>query len=349
VKLLYLLSNFDYTSAGRQVSLLARALRSLPACLDVHVAALGADGPLAEPLRAAGVPVHVLGGGRFAASAWWRLRQLLGELRPDTVHAWRLPAARAAGALATLGRPPFRLIVSEPLRGGRPNVFDRRLGITAENICDLPPAVAPVSGDPPPFGLTLPPDAFVIMCVGRLTPEHGFRDAIWAADVLQHSVPTLQLVIVGDGPDRIRLERFARGINSAGRYLRFVPGRPDAAALLAHAHVVWIPGRGASGRQVMLEAMAAGRPVVAAVRPELAGTLIDGETGLVASPGTPPEVARQTRRLVDDPALGGRLGASARAAITPFSLDRVAAAYLDLYRSRKAASGSVTSADRHTD
>jgi hypothetical protein len=328
VKLLYLLSHFDYSAAGKQVSLLAPALRSHPAVIDVHVAGLGPVGPMTEPLRGAGVPVHALGGG---PAGWWRLRRLVREMRPDVVHAWRLPAARAAAALARWGWPPLSVVISEPRRGGRPNALDRLLGITSDRSCDLPPVVAIPTGEPPPLEVPLPPGAFVIMCVGKLTPEHGFRDAIWAADVLQHSVPQLQLVIVGDGPELARLQRFARGINVEGRYTHFLSGRPDAAPLLARADIVWVPGRGASGRQVALEAMAAGRPVVATARPELPAPLVDGRTGLLAPPHSPPELARQTRRLIDDADFAARIGAAARAAVAPFSPDRVAPIYAAHY------------------
>jgi glycosyltransferase involved in cell wall biosynthesis len=340
VRFLHLLPHFDYSAAGRQVTLLAPEIRSH----DVHVAALAGDGPVAKHLRAAGVPIHSLGGG---VGGWWRLRRLVADLRPDVVHAWRLPALRAARLLGV--RRSFRLVVGDPLRGGRVNALDRRLLRSADAVVanfpadadtlrrldvpvrELPPAVAIPAGEPPPLDAGLPPDVYVIMCVGRLTPDHGFRDAIWAADVLQHNHPETRLIIVGDGPDRPRLGWFARGINVEGRYTCFVAGRPDAAGLLARADVVWVPGRRASGRQVLLEAMAAGRPVVVTGRRELSGIVTDERTGLVAPPGNPTEVARRTRRLIHDPALAARLGTAAREAVVAFSPERVAAAYADLY------------------
>src|SRR2546423_826934 len=73
--------------------------------------------------------------------------------------------------------------------------------------------VPPVSRPPrSPVVAVLPPSARLIVCVGALTPAHGFRDAVWGFDVLRYACPELHLVIVGDGPERTNLERFGRAI-----------------------------------------------------------------------------------------------------------------------------------------
>jgi glycosyltransferase involved in cell wall biosynthesis len=351
VTLLQLLPSFDYSAAGRQVSLLAPVLRENA---DVHVAGLGPDGPIAESLRAAGISIHVLGcGRRLDPAPWWRLRRLVRDVRPDIVHAWRLPALRAAGILRTWGKPAFRLVVSECTRGGRLNLFDRwllrsadaviaghsaeagalrRLGVTADHVHELRPVVAPPKANSPPLGLPLPPGAKIIMCVGTLNAAHGFRDALWAADMLRYPIPDLHIVIIGDGPDRTRLARFALGINPAGGHAHFLPARPEASALLARADVVWVPSRSECGRQILLEALAAGRPVVATALPGLAALVADGRTGLLIPSGDPFELARRTRTLLEDPELAGRLGAAGREAVAAFCPERVAPMYAELYQ-----------------
>jgi glycosyltransferase involved in cell wall biosynthesis len=345
VRLLFLLPDFGYHAAARQVALLAPVLRSLtlPARPEVHAAALGDEGPLAAPLRAAGVPVHALGTGRrFGLAPWARLRRLVAGLRPDVVHAWRLPALRAAGALAALGRlrgrRPFGLVVSEPRRGGRWTALDRQLLKLADAVAgtsaELPPAVGPPApGASPPPDVPLPPGARLVACVGALAPAHGFRDAVWAADILKYAVPDLHLAIVGDGPERVRLRPFIDRVNKARaeEFLYLWPPRPDVAALLARAEVVWVPSRSECGRQVLLEAQAAGRPVVASALPGLATLVEDGGTGLLVPPGDPPALARQTRRLLDDPELARRLGSAARQAAAWHVPERVAPAYAALY------------------
>src|SRR5262249_59900633 len=91
------------------------------------VCALGRDGPLAEPLRKAGVRVVTLGWHRgFDPGPLWRLAQLVHEFKPEGIHAWRPLAMRVAGLPpVTRGR---RVIVSAPFdRGARPEVVDRWL------------------------------------------------------------------------------------------------------------------------------------------------------------------------------------------------------------------------------
>src|SRR5581483_1337666 len=98
-------------------------------------------------------------------------------------------------------------------------------------------------------------------------------------------------------------------------------------ALLARADVVWVPSLAECGRQVALEAQAAGRPVIASRLPGLAAVVADGKTGLLAPPNDPPTWAALTRRLFDDPELARRLGDAGRAAVSGFTPERAAAAY----------------------
>ena len=327
---LHLLPSSPVSAAARQVELLAPALKALN--IDVHFATLDAGRPVDAP-------------------GWWRLRRQVRGLRPDVVHAWRLPALRAAGLLRRLGRQRFRLMVSEPGRGGHVNPLDRRLlrstdgvvagypaeaaalrrfGIVGDRIRELPPVVAPPAD--PAIDSSLPPDCKLIVCAGMFDSAHGFRDALWAADILRYVVRDLRLVIVGDGPDRAKLAAFVRGVNRAGESVHLLPSRADAAAVLARADVVWVPSRKDCGRQVLLEAMAAGRPVVASALPSLAAVVTDGETGLLTRPADPVALAKRTRRLFEDPAFAARLGAGAREAVTPFTPANAAAAYAEFYR-----------------
>jgi glycosyltransferase involved in cell wall biosynthesis len=350
VILLHLLPSFDHSAAGRQVSLFAPILRRTA---DIHVAALGREGPVADELRARGVPVHVLGSGRqFDLAAFWRLRRLVRDLRPEIVHAWRLPALRTAGLFRSGKHSAFRLIVSEPLRSGRVNFVDRwllqaaeavvasypaetaairKLGVSAKRIHEVSSAVGSPTDDPATLGLPLPADAKITMCLGPLRPEHGFRDAIWAADILSYSFSNLHLVVIGDGPDRTRLVRFAKSTKPGGGNVHFLPGRPDGAALLARADIVWVPSRSECGRQVVLEAMAAGRAVVATILPGLTALVGDGRTGFLIPPGDPLELVRRTRPLLEDPALADRFGLAAREAVAESTPEQAAAAYTAIY------------------
>jgi glycosyltransferase involved in cell wall biosynthesis len=207
----------------------------------------------------------------------------------------------------------------------------RAMGVSMGRIHAVSSAVGSPIGDPPPLGLPLPADAKIIICLGALRPEHGFRDAIWAADILRYSFPNLHLVVIGDGPERTRLARFAKAINPAGGHVHFLPARSHAAAVLACADMIWVPSRSECGRQALLEAMAAGRPVVATTLPGLAALVGDGRTGMLVPPGDPLELARRARPLLEDPALASRFGLAGREAVADLTPERVAAAFAAIY------------------
>src|SRR5262249_11334982 len=150
-----------------------------------------------------------------------------------------------------------------------------------------------------------------IVCAGELRPEQGFRDAIWALDMLRFLHPELHLLVIGSGPERTRLEQFSRCLRSH-EHVHFLGERPDMAGLLSQAQVVWAPALAGNDVQTALEAMAAGRPVVASNLPAFAEVIASGETGFLVPPGDKANLARETRELLDDPALADRVGAAAR-------------------------------------
>src|SRR5262245_33024068 len=159
------------------------------------------------------------------------LYRRLTENPPDVVHAWRLPALRAASALKPMTRGRWKLVASEPFRGGRTNAIDHWLLSRADRAATPPLAVARAA--PGELPLALPAGARVVMVVGPVKATHGGREAVWAADILKYAVPELQLVIVGDGPDLARVRAFARSVSRMAESTHLVPRRPDAAALLA--------------------------------------------------------------------------------------------------------------------
>jgi glycosyltransferase involved in cell wall biosynthesis len=155
-------------------------------------------------------------------------------------------------------------------------------------------------------------------------------------DILKNLADDLHLVLVGDGPDRTRLEQFARAIGVAGQ-VHFLGNQPDVAALLALAEVVWVPGRVDGSVNVALEAMAAGRPVVASDLPGLAEVVCDGETGFLVPPGDKVALARQTWGLLEDAGRRRRLGDAGRARVRQhFAAEDMVRRWAALYNSRVA-------------
>jgi glycosyltransferase involved in cell wall biosynthesis len=157
------------------------------------------------------------------------------------------------------------------------------------------------------------------------------KAAVWAFDMIRYIAPELHLVLLGDGPDRGKLEEYGRALAFDDFRVVFAGTRPDVPAVLGLAEVVWVthePG----GLNVALEAMAAGRPVIGWKTPDLAEVVEDGETGFLVPTGERPQISAKTHALLTDPTLGARLGAAGRAWVADrFGVGRMAEKFARLY------------------
>lgn len=348
--ILFVIPSLDYSGAARQLTLIAEGLPR--ARFRARVCVLSRAAPWVDELRAAGLEVEVLGWKRpFDAAPFVALRRLLMELRPDVVHLWGRSGLRAS---ATFGgaRGASRLFVSAALPPERRTVWldrwllrraetivafgeseadrYRRLGVRAERVAVVAPGVRPAAAPDPAARAEVPPSRLVFG-VGPLEPHKGFRDAVWALDILHYLYDDLTLVLAGGGSDRQRLEQFARA-GGPGRRVLFLGKRPDLAPWLHAAELAWVPSRAGGGVCAALEAMAAGRPVIAARIPALAEIVADGEVGCLVSPGDKTELARQTRFLLNDPDRRRAYGeAGRRRAAEHFSVDQLVRRCAALY------------------
>ena len=128
--------------------------------------------------------------------------------------------------------------------------------------------------------------------VGPLEPYKGYRDAIWALDILRQLYGDLHMLLIGTGSDRPHLEQFAHIAGVTDR-VHYAGQQAEVEPLLTEAEVVWIPSWRDAGVYVALEAMAAGRPVVAARWPRLAEVIVDGQTGFLVKPQDKGGLARK--------------------------------------------------------
>jgi glycogen synthase len=170
-----------------------------------------------------------------------------------------------------------------------------------------------------------------VLFVGRLAPQKGVRTLLEAVPLLRHrDVPVL---LVGDGPERGRLERRAAGLGLAGRvrFLGFATPR-QVTAWLCHADVLVLPSVYEELGSVLLEAMAAGLPVVASAVGGIPAVVRDGGEGLLVPPGEPPALAAAVDRVLGDRALAGRLARAATERAAAFHWDRLAEQVLEVYR-----------------
>jgi glycosyltransferase involved in cell wall biosynthesis len=163
-----------------------------------------------------------------------------------------------------------------------------------------------------------PAGEFVVGFVGTLKPWHGLDVLVDAFAQLRRTRADARLLIVGDGPQRIALERRLAelGLREAARLTGAVsPSQVPILLSGVDAAVAPYPhlDRFYFSPLKLFEYMAAGLPVVASAVGQVAEMLEDGVTGLLCPPGDPGALAAALARVAEDTRLGDRLGRAARA------------------------------------
>lgn len=235
-----------------------------------------------------------------------RLRRFLRAHRRD-----RDAIARFDGVIAT-SREQAELIARR-YRVPRERLHLVLNGIDANAYASLPP----YDGAP------------VVLCLARLVCEKGVQFALDAVARLRASHPGLRLRIVGDGPYRERLAGVVRrhglteGVSFEGEVEpTALPEAYRSCSIFANPTI-----RQNGYDLTILQAMAAGRPVVVSNVGSVPTAVEDGVNGLLVPPGSPRALASALDRLIRDPDLGRRLAETARKDVQArFSLEAMAAA-----------------------
>lgn len=170
----------------------------------------------------------------------------------------------------------------------------------------------------------------VVGYVGRLSPEKGVLELIEAARLLRDRGGTFRLVLIGDGPLRLAVEkRIAEWhLDETVALCGFVAGAGDC---LPFFDIFVLPSLTEGLPITLLEAMSSGLPVVAS-RVGAVPSLLDGGAGVGVTPGDSPALADAIQALLLDAGLRQRLSGAARAAASRYSAARMAEQYLALYR-----------------
>jgi len=151
----------------------------------------------------------------------------------------------------------------------------------------------------------------VIGSVGWLTPVKGHRVLLEAVALLRRTWPRLCVVIVGDGPLREELKRIASARGLAGA-VRLLGTRADIPECLAGMDLYVQPSLNEGMGRALVEAMAAGRPVVASRVGGIPSLIEHRRTGLLVPPGDPDALAEAIAELITHPELARALGHAAR-------------------------------------
>ncbi len=336
---------------------------------DVDVPDLVDDVPvryLPTPLPAR----DVRSAARFAAAApraaaTWR--RAVRQDRPDVLHVHCYgPNGPWATAVAAAARRPLVLSSHGETFADAHQVFDRsrllaaalRLSVRRAAVVTGPSAYTLDDlerrfGLPTGAGVVVPngvdldeeaaprpawlPERYVL-AVGRMVGVKGFDHLIDAFARLDDVGASL--VLAGDGPERTALRQRAERLGLGDRVL--LPGRldrPEVVAALRSATAVAVPSRFESFGIVVLEAWRAGVPVVATTRGGPPEFVADGRSGLLVDPADTGALAGALARVLDDPALAGRLGQAGRREVAAYTWPSVADSYRGLYARAGAGAG----------
>ena len=180
--------------------------------------------------------------------------------------------------------------------------------------------------------LRLPERSRLVGVVGRLERRKRIKDAIWAADLLKVIRDDVHLLMIGDGPHRERLIRF-RDQAVIRDKVHFLGPRGDVPQWLPHLDVLWSASACEGQSSAILEAMAAGVPVVATDIPGTRDLVVPEVTGVLVRLGHRAGLVQWTNHLLDHPELARRLGEAGRQrAMREFSADKMIRCYAELYR-----------------
>jgi glycosyltransferase involved in cell wall biosynthesis len=150
-----------------------------------------------------------------------------------------------------------------------------------------------------------------LLFVGRLAPVKGLRILI---EALRRAALPVHLTVIGDGPDRAHLERAAAALGGRVRFTGYLD-QEAVAARLAGADIVVLPSFAEGVPVMLMEAMAAGLPVIATQVAGTAELVEDSVSGLLVPPGDALSLARAIDALAADPDRRARLGAAGRARV----------------------------------
>jgi len=283
------------------------------------------------------------------------LRQLVSRARIAIVHAHTAHAA-GLGALATVGskiplviarRVDFHLRRNPGTRWkyGRAaaiiaisRAVARILesdGIPLSRITIVPDGtdvnrqIAPAARETlQSLGVT--PDAPLVVQIAQLVPHKDPLNFVRAVAAARSRVPTLQALLVGDGPLHGDVVEAIRALG-LGETLHLAGYRQDADALLAAADVAVLSSREEGMGSVLLDALVLGKPIAATRAGGIPEVVDHDKTGMLAAVGEPVQLGDAIAMLLTDRTLAMRLAAAAKAHAPDFSLERLAARTLAVY------------------
>lgn len=336
----------DQLTLGGAQKLLLTLAQAWPDRLTIISLAQAAHPPLLAELRRTGCPViTVAGGGLFDWARLARLVQLFRRERFDIVHTHLtyahilgLSAAGLAGcpAVATLhtagqDRRHYRLwryrletlalrhfsrrvvaVGQTVAEAHQPRLGRKRIQVIPNAVASIPPLA---EAERQALRAHMVGDAArpVLISVGRLSLPKGYPDLLAAFSQLRQTRPAAALVIVGQGELAADLQAQVETLGLRGQAF-LLGAREDVPRLLAASDMFVLASHWEGLPVAVLEAMAAGLPVVATAVGDVPQVLTP-ETGVLVPPHAPAELAAAVGQLLADPVRRRALGAAAQARV----------------------------------
>jgi sugar transferase (PEP-CTERM/EpsH1 system associated) len=320
----------------------------------------GGDGTVAQEIRALAIPVVDLGmrGRKWRIDAFWRLYRLLRRKRPVILHTWMFHANIPGRVLGHLAGVP--IVIGSERTMGQESRFRYALNrltipLTDQVLCvsqQVADFVVQEVGIPRHKTLVVPngidvrnfehlPAKQQARAMLRLSFERMLigtvarLDPVKRLDVLLQAMQSLSdvyAVVVGDGPERAQLEAMSERSGLAGR-VHFAGQQDEVRTWLAALDVFVLSSDWEGMPNAVLEAMAAGLPVVATAIGGMPQLVVDGVTGLLVPPRDPDALARAITRLLREPDLRHQMGQAGRERVKKrFTVERMVSKTEALYR-----------------
>ncbi len=317
-----------------------------------------------DELRQAGVPVHLIPqNGALDFGCLERLTRLLRRIRPAVVHTWLFTAdtyGRVASRRAGVRRivcamrntiddmPPRQRLVNRALTGWTSAVtvnaeairkgLVEQGGIPSSKIHTIYNGIylnglAEESSPHEPAALDWPVRAGVpvVGMIARLSAQKDHRTFLEAARLVSQQKPETAFVLIGDGPMRSAIEGWIQELGLAGK-VHLLGERKEARAFLPRFTICALASRYEGCSNVVMEAMAAARPVVASDVGGNRELIVDGKTGLIVPPRDASSLAQAILSLLQDPARATAMGRAGRERVQrEFTLDATAERTGQLY------------------
>jgi glycosyltransferase involved in cell wall biosynthesis len=331
---------------------------------NVLVCSLKPLGVLGEELKARGVRVMSLGGrGKYDPRVLWRLWHVFREERPDVVQAflfWANIAARLIGRLipqsriissyhdevvsegwlnraidqTTMRWTKYMVCCSQAVR----RTVEQRIGGDKEQFVVIPFGVdvnrfrdseKTMAGSTP-----LKPGLPVIGTVCRLVePKKGLKYLLEAVAQLEQEAgkPVCQVLLVGEGPAEQSLRALSERLGISAR-VGFAGVRRDIPEVLSLMSIFILPSLYEGFGIAILEAMAAGKPVVATMVGGIQEFVLSGQSGFLVPPGDAPALARAIKQLLDEPEKARAMGRQGQEHVKKhYSIESVVRQHEQLY------------------